>query len=204
MQGAAAQVARRGGPSRSHSQPGLAGPAPLQLVLVQCNQTEMASRATSWHPPFQLRNNETGSPPGLELPSPPPGQARRAAAVEIAAWQQDPCLPTHEGVLPEPWPLKFLGGESKVQQRTLPLPALSPCRPAELRHQTLRNNRSYECSLPGPLLAIHEPAVKPQSCALVSLSYVSRLRIPSRIPLQLAYRKVWPTSPQEWHPSSRS
>lgn len=34
-------AARRGGLSLSHSLPGLAGPAPLQLVLVQCNQTEM-------------------------------------------------------------------------------------------------------------------------------------------------------------------
>lgn len=93
------QVARRGGPSLSHSLPGLAGPAPLQLVLVQCNQTEMTLHATYWHPPFQLRNNEAGSLSSLELPYPLPGQARRADNVEIPAWQQ---YPSHKGVLPEP------------------------------------------------------------------------------------------------------
>lgn len=96
------QVARRGGPSQSHSLPGLAGPIPLQLVLVQCNQTEMTLRATYWHTPLQLRNNEAGSIPSLELSYPLPGQARRADDVEIPDWQQDPSLPTHEGVLPEP------------------------------------------------------------------------------------------------------
>lgn len=77
-------------------------PCPLQLVLVQCNQTEMTLRATYWHTPLQLRNNEAGSLPSLELSYPLPGQARRVDDIEIPACQQDPSLPIHEGVLPEP------------------------------------------------------------------------------------------------------
>lgn len=99
---AEAQEARRGGPSLSHTLPGLAGPTPLQLVLVQCNQTEMTFRAIYWHPSLQLRNNEAGSLPSLELSYPLPGQARRAADVEVPAWQRDSSLSTHEGALPEP------------------------------------------------------------------------------------------------------